>query len=126
MSIDRASDPTHPIFDIYPEVLQKLKIALLNMGNNIALELFEFVEPRMKQPAAFDITRGGVFHFAVTHPYPDELCERLVAAGGKKIGKTVCRSPPNSALYVQDPWGNVIEVLSAGFAAGWVKLRTGT
>ncbi|KIW23062.1 uncharacterized protein PV07_11294 [Cladophialophora immunda] len=123
--INRDDEPDHPVFDIYPAHLREVKIMVLNMGNNIAFEIFEFIDPKMEHPATFDITRGGMFHFAITHPYPDELCERIIAAGGKKIGKTVCRSPPDSALYVQDPWGNVIEVLSAGFAAGWVKLRAG-
>ncbi|OQU93620.1 hypothetical protein CLAIMM_00102 [Cladophialophora immunda] len=83
--INRDDEPDHPVFDIYPAHLREVKIMVLNMGNNIAFEIFEFIDPKMEHPATFDITRGGMFHFAITHPYPDELCERIIAAGGKKI-----------------------------------------
>ncbi|MCJ1298321.1 hypothetical protein MMC08_001110 [Hypocenomyce scalaris] len=73
----------------------------------------------MTQPATFDYTHGGFFHLAITAPDPDELCERVVAAGGKKIGETVlpfvAQGETDSALYVQDPWDNNIEVVSCSF-----------
>lgn len=118
MDIDRTQDPDNAIFDIYPPALQKAKIAIMTSGNGVAVEFFQFIEPSLEQPARFEITRGGVFHIAVTDPDPEGLCSRIVAAGGRRIGQTVSPFPVRSdgikdcALYTQDPWGNVIEIVS--------------
>ncbi|KIW23055.1 uncharacterized protein PV07_11287 [Cladophialophora immunda] len=118
MSVDREENPADIIFDIYPKELRKAKIAVMTAGNGVGVEFFEFIDPKMTQAAAFDITRGGVFHVAVTDPHPEELCSKIIAAGGKKIGKPVSPFPlsvdgfKDGALYLQDPWGNTIEIVS--------------
>ena len=61
--------------------------------------------------------RGGFFHIAITAPDPEEVCKKIVSAGGCQIGKTIQLPGGESALYTQDPWGNVIEVLSSSFEA---------
>lgn len=90
----------------------------MSAGNGIGIELFEFIEPRITSETeadfARDYKRGGLFHFGITVPDPDALCEKAVKAGGKKIGDTV-PVYEYEALYVQDPWGTVIELISASF-----------
>lgn len=69
-------------------------------------------------PATFDArawTRGGFFHIAVTTAEPETLADKVQAAGGKRVGETATLPNGETALYVQDPWGNVIEVCSADF-----------
>ncbi|KAF2660285.1 Glyoxalase/Bleomycin resistance protein/Dihydroxybiphenyl dioxygenase [Lophiostoma macrostomum CBS 122681] len=118
---DRSTDPCAPIFRVYDSKLHKVKLAFLSTGSGIGFELFQFIDPPMSEPASFDYTRGGVFHVAVTDPDPEALCERVVKAGGKKIGETVtpasCEGEGEKqlALYCQDPWGNVIEACSCSF-----------
>jgi catechol 2,3-dioxygenase-like lactoylglutathione lyase family enzyme len=118
---DRSISPDAPIFRVYDSKLHKVKLAFLSTGNGIGFELFQFIDPPMSIPAAFDYTRGGVFHVAVTDPDPEALCERVVQAGGKKIGETVTPAScvgdgkREVALYCQDPWGNVIEACSSSF-----------
>ncbi|EXJ77938.1 hypothetical protein A1O3_09097 [Capronia epimyces CBS 606.96] len=115
-TIDRSKTPDSVIFQIYDSRLQVVKLAMLTTANSVGFELFEFVEPKMSQPAAFDYTRGGVFHVCITDPDPDRLAERVVAAGGRKFGATVgLYGSQDKALYVQDPWGNVLEVMSCNF-----------
>jgi hypothetical protein len=98
-----------------------VKVAFLTTGNSVGFELFQFIDPPMSVPASFDYTRGGVFHLAVTDNDPEEMCRKVIAAGGKKIGATVV--PASAAgdgqkectLYCADPWGNTIEMCSCSF-----------
>lgn len=69
----------------------------------------------MSQPATWDYTRGGVFHICVTDPDPDALCKKVVEAGGRQIGEVVKPLGEERALYLGDPWGNTVEVLSCSF-----------
>jgi catechol-2,3-dioxygenase len=40
-----------------------------------------------------------------------------VAEGGKQVGETVAMGPVEKALYLSDPWGNVVEVLTCSYEA---------
>lgn len=87
----------------------------------MGIELFEFINPKYKgpkDPITFEeknYVHGGFFHIAFTVPEPDELCERVVKEGGKNIGDTVLLGKGEYALYLQNPWGNVIEAMSCTF-----------
>ena len=117
-TVDRTETPDAAIFKIYPASLQRVRVAYLSAGNGVGVELFEFQEPRIQQGAEAnferDISRGGLFHMAVTTPDIATLCDRVVTNGGKKIGQAVTVFD-QEAVYVQDPWGNVVELLSCSF-----------
>ena len=102
-----------------------MKVAWLSAGNGVGFEIFEFIDPKFHQPQppstaaadddlGFDYSRGGFFHIAVTAPDPAALLEKVVKAGGRQIGETI-DVYEDSALYFQDPWGNVVEVVSCSF-----------
>lgn len=115
--IKRSETPESAIFHIYPSSLNEVKIAYMATGNGVGFELFEFLDPKSYAPdSSFEYHRGGFFHACVTDADPEGLAERMVAAGGKRIGKMV---DPTGAgvkcLYAQDPWGNVIEILDVSF-----------
>jgi catechol 2,3-dioxygenase-like lactoylglutathione lyase family enzyme len=116
---DRRMTPEASIFKIYGDALQVVKIAFLTSANGVGVELFEFIDPPMEHPATFDYRRGGVFHICLTVSDPEALCDKAVAAGAKKIGQTVMPyqhlDEDDIALYMQDPWGTVIELLSCSF-----------
>ncbi|KAF2681424.1 hypothetical protein K458DRAFT_420597 [Lentithecium fluviatile CBS 122367] len=114
---DKSSAPDGPIFKIYPKNLQKVKIAWMSAGNGVGFEVFEFIEPPHKPAPEFEYNRAGFFHIAVTAPDPDEVVKRAVAEGGKQVGETVAMGPTERALYLSDPWGNVVEVLSCSYEA---------
>ncbi len=108
---------------VYGPDLHDVKVAYLGAENQIGFEIFQFIDPphqgaTIASPALFDArawTRGGFFHIAVTTTEPEMLAERVQVAGGKRVGKSVTLPNGETALYVQDPWGNVIEVCSADF-----------
>jgi catechol 2,3-dioxygenase-like lactoylglutathione lyase family enzyme len=117
---DRTTDrdvdgPESPIFKIYGNKLNKVKSAWLACGNGVGFEIFEFIDPQTVVPKeSFEFARGGFFHIAVTTPDPDVTAKTVIENGGKQIGVTVGMYG-EKALYVQDPWGNVIECLSCSF-----------
>jgi hypothetical protein len=118
--ISRASEPDAGIFRIYPDTLTKVKIAYMATGNGVGFEIFEFPqeqEQREQRADRFQYSRGGFFHICVTDAQPLQLAERVVAAGGQMVGQAVKlgRDASVDCLYVADPWGNVIEILSTSF-----------
>jgi catechol 2,3-dioxygenase-like lactoylglutathione lyase family enzyme len=127
--IKRSADPEAAIFAIYPPSLNEVKLAYMSTGNGVGFEVFEFVDPKpvaatvAPEGEEFRYEKTGFFHVCVTDPDPDALAERVVKAGGRRIGKTV--DPGNvgvKCLYLADPWGNVVEVLSVSFE--WLACRT--
>lgn len=112
---DRTSMPDGPIFKIYDSKLQKVKVAWLGTGNSVGFEVFEFIDPPHQPKPDFEYCRSGFFHIAVTAPDVDAACRRAVEHGGKQVGETVNMGGDEKALYLSDPWGNVVEVLSCSF-----------
>lgn len=103
--------------------MQKVKIAWLSTGNGVGFEIFEFIDPPTKSSedanAKWSLEeqyqRGGFFHIGVTAPDPDAVAERACQDGASRIGETITSYDGEKALYVRDPWGNVIEILSCSF-----------
>jgi catechol-2,3-dioxygenase len=112
---DKVSLPDGPIFKIYDSKLQKVKIAWLGTGNSVGFEVFEFIDPPHEPRPDFEYAKSGFFHIAVTAPDVDAACARAVEHGGKQLGETVSMGGEEKALYLSDPWGNVVEVLSCSF-----------
>lgn len=116
--LDRAVDPDAAIFKIYPSKLQRVRVAYLSSGNGVGVELFEFQDPGIRQgsESSFerDISRGGLFHMAITTPDVPAMRDRIVENGGKMIGQAVTVFDQD-AIYTQDPWGNVVELLDCSF-----------
>ncbi|KAJ9197337.1 hypothetical protein DTO164E3_5770 [Paecilomyces variotii] len=122
--IKRSETPDAAIFGIYPSTMNEVKLAYMATGNGVGFEIFEFVDPKPQHVDVFQYERKGFFHICVTDPNPDELADKVEAAGGKRIGKTVDPSGngDTKCLYLSDPWGNVVEVLSVSFE--WLGCRT--
>lgn len=108
---------------VYGGKLHDVKVAYLGTGNQIGFEVFEFITPKYEGPTTaapmpFNTsawTRGGFFHIAVTAPEPEMLAQQVERNGGKRFGQAVSLPNGEEALYVQDPWGNVIEICSTDF-----------
>ncbi|KAK0658851.1 hypothetical protein DIS24_g4528 [Lasiodiplodia hormozganensis] len=115
--IKRSENPNDPIFGIYPKELQEVKLAKMVTGNGVGFEIFEFINPRFQEAKAFDYQKSGFFHVCVTDPHPKELAAKVIAEGGRQIGRTVDPSGKGEivCLYFSDPWGNIVEVLDVGF-----------
>ena len=115
---DRTVEPDANIFKIYPADMHKAKMRFLSAGNGVGIELFEFQKPRIAPggEANFeqDYKRGGLFHFAITVDDIRAVVEKVAKSGGKTYGPVIGIFEYEAA-YVQDPWGNIIELLTASF-----------
>lgn len=113
--IKRSETPDAAIFHIYPANLQEVKIAYMATGNGVGFEVFEFIDPvHVASEEEFAYHRAGFFHICVTDCDPNALAERAAQAGAKRIG-TMTSIAGHECLYLADPWGNVVEVLSTSF-----------
>lgn len=102
--------------DIYTSKFKANKMAMLTSGNSVGLELFEFENPSTKEfTLEYAPWEPGYFHLAVINPDVEGLVQRIEENGGKRISKKWAIFPdqyPYELCYVQDPWGNVIEIFS--------------
>lgn len=114
--IRRSETPEAAIFGIYPQSLQDVKLAYMSTGNGVGFEVFEFLNPSHTKPErSFEYNRGGFFHVCVTDHDPESLVERVVEAGGSRVGKMVSPVEGVKCVYVGDPWGNILEILDTSF-----------
>ncbi|KAF2464022.1 Glyoxalase/Bleomycin resistance protein/Dihydroxybiphenyl dioxygenase [Lindgomyces ingoldianus] len=118
LHLKREQFPGAPIFKLFDDALQEFKLAWLGTGHSVGLEIFEFIDPCHRTPEgpAFDYSRGGVFHIAMTVTDPEKLCREVVKAGGSRMGELIPMPMGNAVAYCQDPWGNAIELLTTSFA----------
>ncbi|KAF4950020.1 hypothetical protein FGADI_8466 [Fusarium gaditjirri] len=115
----RAQDPApfETIFVSYPSSLQELEFAILTTGNGVCIECFQFIDPPAKpRDEEFEYTRAGFFHICVTDRNPDILVKKIIDEGGRTVGEWMDYSKfgleGHKGIYTQDPWGNVIEIMS--------------
>jgi len=111
---DQGETPDAAIFKIYGRGLKRVKMAWMEAGNGVGFEIFEFQDPEYKKQQEFEYNRGGFFHIAVTVPDVDALVKKVEKFGGKQIGETL-NVYGEQALYIADPWGNVVECVSCSF-----------
>ncbi|MDT3684265.1 MAG: VOC family protein [Pseudorhodoplanes sp.] len=109
----------HETPGIFGRKFRRAYQAHLLLANGVGLELFQFVEPPVQCPAEnMPYWNRGVFHIAITHPDVDALASQIVAKGGKKRHEPINFVPgrPWRLCYCEDPWGNVIEIMSHSYA----------
>lgn len=103
---------------VYGPELKEMKLAILSCGNDVAMEIFQFVDPPYSGPTTRvdwnpdTYTRGGVFHFCLTVPDVETTVAEAVTAGARRVGGMIEPLPGHKACYLQDPWGNTLELLS--------------
>lgn len=115
----RAEDltPFETIFVSYSPLLQELKFAILTTGNGVCIECFQFIDPPPRpREEEFEYTRAGVFHICVTDRNPEILVKKILDEGGRTLGGWIDYSrfglEGHNGIYTQDPWGNVVEIMS--------------
>ncbi len=116
---------THETPSIFGPRFAKAYQAHLLLANGVGLELFQFVDPPVEMPAETMPYRvRGPFHIALTCPDVDGLAQTIVAKGGRIRSGPVDFVPGRlwRLCYCEDPWGTVVEIMSASYAemfANW-------
>jgi catechol 2,3-dioxygenase-like lactoylglutathione lyase family enzyme len=93
-----------------------MRAARVITREGVAMELFEWATgdaPRSAAPPAHH-AEPGYFHVAFVDPDVDGRVQRIVAAGGRRRTDTwqVWPDLPFRACYCEDPFGNIVEVIS--------------
>jgi catechol 2,3-dioxygenase-like lactoylglutathione lyase family enzyme len=104
---------------IFGERFAKGYQAHLLCENGVGLELFQFVEPPVEpREPQMRYARRGVFHICLTVDDVAQALARVEAAGGSRINDPYEFVPgrPYRLSYCRDPWGTVIELISAPYA----------
>lgn len=121
---DRSTDGgDSPIYRVYGSKLNKVKVAWLTTGNGVGFELFEFIDPPTKSAQEINSNwsleeqyqRGGYYHVGVTAPDPAAVAKKCCEDGATQIGETSSHYDGETILYLRDPWGNIVEILSCSF-----------
>jgi catechol 2,3-dioxygenase-like lactoylglutathione lyase family enzyme len=113
------SAATHETPSIFGPRFRRAYQAHLLTANGVGLELFQFVEPPVEVPAeTMPYWRRGPFHLCFTDPDVEGMADRIEAAGGKRRVPVFAFVPgrPWKLVYCEDPWGNVLEIMSHSYA----------
>jgi catechol 2,3-dioxygenase-like lactoylglutathione lyase family enzyme len=102
--------------DVFGDRWGGMELAHLITTNEGGVELFQFLEPPVERPEEnFRYWRIGPHHVAFTVADVPASVERIVAAGGKQRTAVYDVHAGAFICYCEDPWGNVIEVVSTSY-----------
>ncbi|PKW18575.1 VOC family protein [Saccharopolyspora spinosa] len=104
--------------DVFGTRWGAMKLAHLGTSNGGGVELFQFIDPPVREPDDnFAYWRIGPHHIALTVPDFDGTIERIVSSGGKQ--RTAVHDVHSGSLvcYCEDPWGNIVEIVSTSYRA---------
>jgi catechol 2,3-dioxygenase-like lactoylglutathione lyase family enzyme len=114
-----AEKATHETPGIFGHRFRKAYQAHLLLANGVGLELFQFIDPPVETPEEnMPYWIRGPFHIALTCADVDGLVAGIIANGGKARNAPIDFVPgrPWRLCYCEDPWGNVVEIMSATYA----------
>tara|TARA_Y100001960_G_C14760823_1_gene874017 strand:+ start:171 stop:671 length:501 start_codon:yes stop_codon:yes gene_type:complete len=103
--------------DVFGEGWGSFRIAHLSTSDKIGVELFEFKQNEKPQ-AEFKPFQTGVFHFCVQDPDVEGLAKKIVEHGGKQrmpIREYYPGEKPYRMVYMEDPFGNILEIYSHSY-----------
>lgn len=103
--------------DVFGKGWGSFKIAHLSTSDKIGIELFEFKNNKKPQ-AEFSPYQTGVFHFCVQDPDIEGLAKKIVEHGGKQrmpIREYYPNEKPYKMVYMEDPFGNIIEIYTHSY-----------
>ncbi|MGD1861983.1 MAG: VOC family protein [Leptolyngbyaceae cyanobacterium] len=112
----------HLAKDLLGDRLRRGRFAHLTTGNQVGLELFEFDDPEAGSGTGeMEYWKNGYFHVCITDPNIMDLAEHIVAQGGKRRTKIweIFPGSERYLVYMEDPWGNVIEIYSHSYELTW-------
>jgi hypothetical protein len=116
--VDILADDSLPgmvVKDIHGPALERMRIAWLTSGNNIGLEIIQYVKPKaQRRQENFEYWKSGFTHICITDPNIEDLCNKISESGGKQRIKVweVVADKGYKIAYCEDPFGNIKEIYS--------------
>lgn len=109
--------------NVFGQRWRGMKLAHLVTKNGAGLELFEFIDPVVVTPdETFPYNQVGPHHLAFTVDDFDATLRAILENGGVQRSKVFDVNDGELICYCQDPWGNVVEIVSKDY----VDLATAT
>jgi catechol 2,3-dioxygenase-like lactoylglutathione lyase family enzyme len=111
---------------VYGPELEEMKLAILTTGNGVGVEIFQFTNPPCKgpnEPVKFGPeiwARGGFFHICFTVPDVKMVTDTAIRLGGRICGEPTQPLSGIDVTYLQDPWGNTLEIMPLGWEQFWL------
>ena len=102
--------------DVFGSGWGSFRIAHMSTGDKIGVEMFEF--RNNESPDGFEYWKTSTFHFCVQDPDVEGLVEKIVKHGGKQrmpIRYYYPGEKPYRMVYMEDPWGNILEIYSHSY-----------
>lgn len=100
--------------DVFGEAFGAFRQAHLAAANGVALEMFEFSEPRTeRRRESFPYWQVGLSHLCLVDPDLDALVRRIEESGGRRRTSRIWEifsGEPYRMCYCADPFGNVLEI----------------
>lgn len=120
LAINRKDHGGRP-FEMYKSA-NAFKIAFLASGNGVGFELFQFdissqTPSEGRRPFVSEYQRSGYFHMGITAGDPERTAATACQDGACVIGGPIEVHPGEKAMFIQDPWGNILELCSNSFEA---------
>jgi catechol 2,3-dioxygenase-like lactoylglutathione lyase family enzyme len=106
---DRVADQLRDVFEADRVTFRQVHMLA---ADGVAIELFEFHEPRTEGMGQYDYWNVGFSHVCVVEPAIDALASTIEQSGGKRRTeiRQVFPNEPYRFCYCEDPYGNVIEI----------------
>lgn len=107
---------------IYGEGFKRFRFAHLATADDVGLELFQFDNPATTRPDEnFPYWSAGFNHLGLTAPDIGATAEKIVNAGGRARTSVITVDPEKGykIVYLEDPWGTVLELCSHPYVQMW-------
>jgi catechol 2,3-dioxygenase-like lactoylglutathione lyase family enzyme len=103
---------------LFGQRFKKARAAWLSSGNQVGLELIEFIDPKAEERSdSSEYWKTGFSHICITDPNIEELCKIICNSGGEKLGEiqTVDEKKSRRLVYCKDPFDNITEIFTHSY-----------
>jgi catechol 2,3-dioxygenase-like lactoylglutathione lyase family enzyme len=104
--------------DIHGSRIEKMRMAWLSTANQVGFEIIEYVKPKAERRSDnFEYWKSGITHVCITDPNIEDLCKRIVEAGGKQRTEIweIVPEKGYKIVFCEDPFGNIIEIFNRSY-----------
>jgi catechol 2,3-dioxygenase-like lactoylglutathione lyase family enzyme len=105
--------------NIHGPRLKRLRAAWLISGNQVGIEIFEYLEPMAESRTgdSYEYWKPGYLHTCITDPNIEELCKKICQSGGRQRSEIweLIPSQGYKIAFCEDPFGNIIEICTNSY-----------
>ncbi len=112
--------------DVLGPHFRRMRMAHMTTADGVGIELFQLIDPpHERREPTLEYWKSGVFHIALTTDDIATTARRVVEHGGRQRSAIWHNQPPHPTkrmVYLEDPWGTIIELYSHRYEAMYAGL----